>query len=205
MFVVEDGKAAVRRVKTGGENGANVVDRRRPDRRRAGHRGRPAGVRPGAAVRARPVPPSRAAGLIRCSRRSSSTGRGSRSSSRSSPRSPALLALYSHPDRAISRYRSAPGLRHHQLSRRLSRRRRHHDRSADRSPGRRRRQDDLHEERERRRRQLHAHRFVRARHRSGHQHRQRQQPGADRACQPAGGRSAPGRHRQEEIVGACSA
>ena len=56
MFVVEDGKAVVKRVKTGGESGANVVIE-------AGlSGGEPViveglqGVRPGIAVRATPLP-----------------------------------------------------------------------------------------------------------------------------------------------------
>ena len=109
----------------------------------------------GAAVRATPDAAGHS-GLIECCPRSSSTGRGSPSSSPSSRRSPASLALYVDSDRAISRHRSAAGLGHHQLSRRLGRRRRRDHCAADRGAGRRRRQDDLHEERQRRRRQLYA-------------------------------------------------
>ena len=42
--------------------------------------------------------------------------------------------------------------------------------------------------------------LLRARHRPRHQHRQRQQPRSDRAVQPAGRSAAAGRHRQEEVV-----
>ena len=58
VFVVEDGKAAVRRVKTAGENGTNVVIASGLSG------GEPViveglqGIRPGAAVQARPLPPS---------------------------------------------------------------------------------------------------------------------------------------------------
>ena len=62
VFVVEDGKAVIKRVKTGGESGANVVIE-------AGLSGGEQviveglqGVRPGTAVRASPAPAEPAAG-----------------------------------------------------------------------------------------------------------------------------------------------
>ena len=47
VFVVEDGKAVVKRVKTGGESRDRRRRRAGPDRRRAGHRRRAAGRAPG--------------------------------------------------------------------------------------------------------------------------------------------------------------
>ena len=180
VFVVEDGKAVVKRVKPGGESGTGRRRRAGLDRRRAGHRRGIAGRAPRRAGAGEPAADAQQE-LIRCSPPFSSTGRGSRSSSPSSPRSPGSLALYSIP---IAQY---PDIVPPQVSVTTfypganSRGGRRDRRAADRGAGRRRRQDDLHEERQRRRRQLHAHRLVRARHRSRHQHRQRQQPGADRA------------------------
>ena len=67
VFVVEDGKAVVRRVKTGGENGTDIVVDDRPVRRRAGHRRGPAERPSGRGGAGAPAAACRAAGLIPCS------------------------------------------------------------------------------------------------------------------------------------------
>ena len=83
VFVVEDGKAVTRRIKTGGENGANVVVDGGPDRGRAGHRGRPAGGASGRGGAGQPGSSCHAGRTDRCSPPCSSTARGWRSSLRS--------------------------------------------------------------------------------------------------------------------------
>ena len=88
VFVVEDGKAAIRRIKTGGANGAGSDRRRRFVRRRAGHRRRPPSVAARHAGKGKPGRAQPEPGLDRCCPPSSSTGRGWRSSSRWSRRSP---------------------------------------------------------------------------------------------------------------------
>ena len=55
VFVVEDGKAVVRRVKTGGESGPDVIVDSGLDGRRASHRRGLQSLRPGTPVRATPV------------------------------------------------------------------------------------------------------------------------------------------------------
>ena len=201
VFVVDDGKAVVRRVKVGEESGTGRRRRIRLVRRRSRHRrgiAEPAarhagardpdagGHRPGAEHMISAIFVDRPRLAIVISVVLTIAG---------------LVSLYAipvaqYPDIVppqVSVTTSYPGANAVGGGR--------DRRPADRGAGDRRRQDDLHEERERRRRQLHAHRFVRARHRSRHQHRQRQQPGADRALQAAAGRVAPGHHGQEEVVG----
>ncbi len=157
VFVVEDGKAAVKRLKTGGET---------RNRRRWSRTGSTAaswssstacrGCGPGIAVRASPAAARRGPEIDRCSPRSSSTGRASPSSSRSSPRSRACsrccaIPVAQYPDIVPPQVSVTTT-----LSRRVGGGGRRDHRAADRGAGRRRRQDDLHEERQRRRRQLHA-------------------------------------------------
>ena len=93
VFVVVDGKAAIRRVKLGGESGAYVDRGRRAQGRRAGGRaghGKPA---PRHAGRGQPGAGAAQRELTACSPPSSSTGRGWRRSSPSSRPSPGLLSL----------------------------------------------------------------------------------------------------------------
>ena len=116
VFVVEDGKAVVRRLKLGGESGTDVVVAGGPVRRRAGHRRRTAGRAPRRAGAGDPAADRRRPELSRCSPPFSSTGRGSRSSSRSSPRSPACWRCSPSRSRNIPisfrpRSRSRPSIR----------------------------------------------------------------------------------------------
>ena len=83
MFIVEDGKAAVRRVKPGGESGTDiVVDQGLTGGEQVIVEGLQS-LRPGVPVRAAPMPPIARTELSACFPPSSSTGRGSPSSSRS--------------------------------------------------------------------------------------------------------------------------
>ena len=150
VFVVDGGKAAVRRIKTGGESGQGIVV----------ETGLAGGeqviveglqrVRPGVPVVANPLPPSSEPEL----RPMLSAIFVDR------PRLAIVIAIVTtiagragaicHPDCPVSGYRAAAGFGHDHLSGRQSLRGRCDDRAADRGAGRRRRQDDLYEERERR-------------------------------------------------------
>ena len=87
LFVAQDGKAEIRRVKVGGEKGADaVLDSGLSGGEQVIVQGMES-LRAGAAVSATPVPPADKSELIRCSPASSSSGRGSRPLSPSSRRS----------------------------------------------------------------------------------------------------------------------
>ena len=97
MFVVEDGKAAMRRIKVGGESGADVIVQ---DGLSGGEQVIVDGlqrVRAGSRGAGKPDQPAAQPELSRCSRRSSSTARGLRSSSRSSPPLPARWRMMTIP------------------------------------------------------------------------------------------------------------
>ena len=80
VFVVEDGKAVVKRIKPGGESGTDTVVQEGLSGNEQVIVEGLQGVRPGAPVKASPRDDAQQE-LIRCSPPSSSIGRGSRSSS----------------------------------------------------------------------------------------------------------------------------
>ena len=88
VFVVVDGKAAVQRVKLGGDVGSVCDRERRSQGRRAGGRAGHGKPPPGHAGRRQPRAAAARPDLTACSPPSSSSGRGSRRSSPSSRQSP---------------------------------------------------------------------------------------------------------------------
>ena len=184
VFVVEDGKAVPKQVKTGPEVGTGIAIEQGltvGDLVVVSGPAEPAARRPGAGDSRRlPCRASRPTGgpsrerrlsdaFLRF-RRSPATGDGHRDRDRD--RGTDFAAQHSR--RAISRYRAAAGVGDDDLSRRLGGGGGGDDRAADRGADRRRRQAPLYEERIGQRRQLYAAAIVRTRHQSRHQHRQRQ-------------------------------
>ena len=118
VFVVEDGKAAVRRIKVGGESGADVVVEQGLSGGEQVIVEGLQGVRPGAAVLATPLTANHRRELTMLSAVFVDRPRLAIVIALVTTIA-GLVALFSDSDRAVSRHRSAAGLGHHALSRRI--------------------------------------------------------------------------------------